>query len=204
LIELWKLDAATEWDRTNAEVAARVEARPKPRLALIGFPAPKPKPASEPANDPGPSKTETALNVPGKVKRPLAEIMKGADLKKLKEPEDELEDEREGGVEVEERIEVGEEPAQTFEMFEALEAPKDEAFLALPGVAGEVQQHYLETSPQPSVALSQMVGLMVPTALVCDKVTGPGGPRGCTVQQFSVGLAPPPVARNGPMTRSRT
>jgi hypothetical protein len=28
LIELWKLDAATEWDRTNAQVAARVEARP--------------------------------------------------------------------------------------------------------------------------------------------------------------------------------
>jgi hypothetical protein len=63
--------------------------------------------------------------------------------------------------------------------------------IELPGVAGLVQQHYLETSPQPSRALSLMVGLMVPTALLCDKVIGPsGGPHGCSIQQYSAGLAP--------------
>jgi hypothetical protein len=62
--------------------------------------------------------------------------------------------------------------------------------LALPGVAGEVQDYYLRTAMQPSQTLSLAVGLMVPTVLVCANVIGPSGPKGCALQQTVMGLAP--------------
>lgn len=68
-------------------------------------------------------------------------------------------------------------------------APVSVAGLALPGVAGEVQQQFLLTSMQPSEVMSLGVGLMVPTALVSGNVIGPSGPYGCALHQTLTVLA---------------
>ena len=64
------------------------------------------------------------------------------------------------------------------------------AFIALPSIAGELQEYYLQTAMQPSEIMSVAVGMMVPTVLVSANVTGPSGPDGCALQQTVVGLAP--------------
>jgi hypothetical protein len=63
--------------------------------------------------------------------------------------------------------------------------------LALPGVAGEIQDYYLRSSMQPSQAMSIAVGLMVPTVLVSGNVIGPSGPWGCALHQTVAVIAPP-------------
>jgi hypothetical protein len=63
LIELWKLDAAREWDRTNGQI----EARPKrPPWIPPGMFSP---PQQKPANDQGPPKTAEAPEVSEKPNR---------------------------------------------------------------------------------------------------------------------------------------
>ena len=68
--------------------------------------------------------------------------------------------------------------------------PESSALIALPGIAGELQNYYLRTAQQPSDILSVAVGLMVPTVLVSANVIGPSGPEGCALQQTVVALAP--------------
>ena len=70
------------------------------------------------------------------------------------------------------------------------DAEPEPAFIALPGIAGELQEYYLQTAMQPSEIMSVAVGMMVPTVLVSANVTGPSGPDGCALQQTMVGLAP--------------
>jgi hypothetical protein len=67
---------------------------------------------------------------------------------------------------------------------------KPKLMLALPGVAGAIQDYYLRTAMQPSEIISLAVGLMVPTVLVSGNVIGPSGPKGCALQQTLVVLAP--------------
>jgi hypothetical protein len=62
--------------------------------------------------------------------------------------------------------------------------------LALPGVAGEIQDYYLGAAMQPSQIMSLAVGLMVPTVLVSGNVIGPSGPRGCALHQTLIVTAP--------------
>ena len=68
--------------------------------------------------------------------------------------------------------------------------PAAVAGLALPGVAGEVQQYFLDTAMQPSWIMSLGVGLMVPTVLVSGNVIGPSGPDGTALNQTVTVLAP--------------
>src|SRR6516162_1133345 len=85
--------------------------RPYANLGIRPLSGP-PRPANPtPANDPGPS-VEMASSVFGKAKRPLAELMKRADVKKLKEVEEEPEpEEPEPEARVEEaKPEAGAEP----------------------------------------------------------------------------------------------
>jgi hypothetical protein len=62
--------------------------------------------------------------------------------------------------------------------------------ILLPGVAGDLQDHYLRTAMQTSAILSVIPGLVLPTVLACENVIGPSGPNGCVLQQIIVGLAP--------------
>jgi hypothetical protein len=75
--------------------------------------------------------------------------------------------------------------------FEAEAEPEPVAAeLSLPGVAGEIQQHYLRTAMQPSEIMSLAIGLMVPTTLIFGNVIGPSGPKGCALQQTIAVLVP--------------
>jgi hypothetical protein len=69
-------------------------------------------------------------------------------------------------------------------------APNSLADLTLPGVAGDVQDHFLRSTMQPSRIMSLAVGLMVPTTLVCGVVIGPSGPKGCALHQTIIVLGP--------------
>jgi hypothetical protein len=70
------------------------------------------------------------------------------------------------------------------------EAKPEPVALALPGIAGEVQQYFLRTAMQPSETMSLAVGLMVPTTLVMGKVIGPSGPKGTALHQTMTVLVP--------------
>jgi len=85
---------ADQWDHVIGQGR-----RPYANLGIRPLSGPPSPTNPTPANDPGPPKTEVALEVSGKVKRPLAEIMKGADLKKLKEVEEEPEPQLDAHVE---------------------------------------------------------------------------------------------------------
>jgi hypothetical protein len=68
--------------------------------------------------------------------------------------------------------------------------------LALPGVAGEVQEHYLRTAMQPSEILSIPTALSVVGTLVCDRVIGPSGPEGAALNQLNTAVAPTGGGKN--------
>src|SRR6516225_4602885 len=68
--------------------------------------------------------------------------------------------------------------------------------LALPGVAGEIQQFYLRTAMQPSEILSVPTALSVVGALVCDCVIGPSGPQGVALNMLNVAVAPTGGGKN--------
>jgi len=68
--------------------------------------------------------------------------------------------------------------------------------LVLPGIAGEIQDYYLRTAPQPSEILSVPTALSVVGTLICERILGPSGPDGLVLNMLHVGLGPSTAGKN--------